>query len=79
MIRFTTSGTCSQEITFEIIDGRLHNVAFTGGCPGNLKAIGQLVEGMEAAAVAEKLQGITCGHKSTSCGDQLAKAILEHI
>lgn len=79
MIKFTTTGTCAREISFEIIDGKLHNVSFEGGCPGNLKSISILTEGMEAADVAEKLRGITCGHKSTSCGDQFAKAILENL
>lgn len=79
MIKFTTTGTCARTISFEIIDGKLHNVSFEGGCPGNLKSISTLTEGMEAAQVAEKLQGITCGNKKTSCGDQFAKAILENL
>ena len=77
---FITSGTCSKKISFEIDDnGLLHNVTFVGGCPGNLKAIGKLVEGMEASKVADILSGNTCGYKTTSCGDQLAKAIKERL
>jgi uncharacterized protein (TIGR03905 family) len=79
MISYTTSGTCSKIINFEIIDGKLHNVSFVGGCPGNLQAIGKLVEGMDAKEAAERLQGIRCGMRPTSCGDQFAKAILENI
>ena len=55
MISYTTSGTCSKIINFEIIDGKLHNVSFVGGCPGNLQAIGKLVEGMDAKEAASKL------------------------
>ena len=73
--RYKTSGTCSREIIFEIEDGILKNVEFIGGCNGNLKGIGALVEGMEAEDVIERLEGITCGFKSTSCPDQLSKAI----
>ena len=79
MISYTTSGTCSRIINFEIIDGKLHNVSFVGGCPGNLQAISKLVEGMDAKEAAERLQGIRCGARQTSCGDQFARAILENI
>ena len=79
MISYTTSGPCSKIINFEIIDGKLHNVNFIGGCPGNLQAISKLVEGMDAKEAASKLQGIRCGMRSTSCGDQFAKAILANI
>lgn len=79
MISFATSGTCSRVINFEIVDGKLHNVSFVGGCPGNLQAISRLVEGMEAKEAASRLQGIRCGARTTSCGDQFAKAILSNI
>lgn len=74
---YKTRGTCSTQIEFEIENNRLHNVAFTGGCNGNLKAIGKLVEGEEVDKVIERLKGITCGFKQTSCGDQLSKALEE--
>ena len=74
---YKTRGTCSSQIEFEIENNRLHNVAFTGGCNGNLKAIGKLVEGEEVDKVIERLKGITCGFKQTSCGDQLSKALEE--
>ena len=75
-MEFITSGVCARKITFEIdSEGKVRNVSFLGGCPGNLKAISKLVEGMDAQKVVELLDGNTCGMKTTSCGDQLAKAL----
>lgn len=71
---YRTKGTCSTQIDFEIEDGLLKNVRFTGGCNGNLKAVSSLVEGQPVETVIAKLKGITCGFKPTSCGDQLATA-----
>ena len=76
---YKTKGTCSQRILFEIEDGILRNVQFLGGCNGNLKGIGSLVEGMSAQQVIDRLEGTTCGMKPTSCPDQLAKAIKEAL
>ena len=73
--RYKTKNVCSSEINFDLEDNKLHNVVFTGGCNGNLKAIGKLVEGMDADQVIALLQGNTCGRNSTSCADQLTKAI----
>lgn len=75
MFDYKTKGVCSSKITFDIVDGKLHNVAFTGGCNGNLKAISKLVEGMDAEKIIEILRGNTCGFKNTSCADQLALAV----
>ena len=61
----------------DINDGVVTNVRFTGGCEGNLKSIPILVDGMKADDVAKKLSGVTCGGKPTSCGDQLARAVME--
>ena len=72
---YKTKGTCSQMIEFEITD----NVKFTGGCNGNLKGIGQLVEGMDAEEVIKRLEGTTCGFKSTSCPDQLVQALKQAL
>ena len=72
---FKTSGTCSQRIFFEIEDNKVKNVQFMGGCNGNLKGIGALVEGMDVDLVIDRLEGTTCGMKNTSCPDQLAKAL----
>lgn len=72
---YTTKGTCSREILFEIEDGKVRNVTYIGGCNGNLKGIGALVEGMDAQEVITRLEGTTCGMKATSCPDQLAQAL----
>ena len=79
MYSYKTSGTCSQQINYDIVDGKVHNVTFVNGCPGNLKAIGILVEGLPVEEVAAKMRGIHCGNRSTSCGDQLAQALEQHI
>ena len=72
---YKTKGTCSREIIFEVEDNKVHNVQFIGGCNGNLKGIGALVEGMDVQEVIERIEGIHCGMKSTSCPDQLAQAL----
>ncbi len=75
MHTFTTRGTCARTIDFDIVDGKLHNVSFEGGCNGNLKAIGKILEGQPVEWVVERLEGNTCGRRSTSCTDQLVQAI----
>ena len=72
---YKTKGTCSREIIFEVEDNKVHKVQFIGGCNGNLKGIGALVEGMDVQEVIERIEGIHCGMKSTSCPDQLAQAL----
>ena len=72
---YKTQGTCSQRILFDIEDGIVKNVTFLGGCNGNLKGIGSLVEGMYVDDVIARLEGTTCGMKDTSCPDQLARAL----
>ena len=72
---YRTKGTCSQMISFSVEDGKVHNVSFYGGCNGNLKGIGALVEGMDIDDVIARVEGIRCGMKSTSCPDQLAQAL----
>lgn len=74
---YKTKGTCSQRIIFEIEDNKLKNVQYLGGCNGNLKGIGSLVEGMDVEEVIRRLEGIQCGMKPTSCPDQLATALKE--
>jgi len=76
---YRPQGVCSTLITFDIEDGVLHNVVFTGGCPGNLKAIPKLVEGRNAEDISEILAGNTCGFKGTSCADQFSKAIVKAL
>ena len=77
MYEYKTSGTCSQRILFDVVEGKVRNVQFIGGCNGNLKGIGKLVEGMDIDEVIARLEGTTCGMKSTSCPDQLAQALKE--
>ena len=74
---YKTKGTCSREIAFEVENGKVTNVQFFGGCNGNLKGIGALVEGMNIDEVISRVEGIHCGMKSTSCPDQLAQALKE--
>ena len=73
---YKTEHTCSTLIEMDINDGIVTNLHFVGGCSGNLKTIPILVEGMKADEIAAKLTGVTCGSRPTSCGDQLAKAVL---
>ncbi len=77
---YKTNGTCSRKIIFELDDeNKVHNVVFEGGCNGNLQGIGKLVEGMDAADVIKRVEGIKCGFKNTSCPDQLSKALTEAV
>jgi len=77
MYQFKTKGTCSQMIYFDVEDNKVKNVQFMGGCNGNLKGIGALVEGMDIDDAISRMEGITCGFKKTSCPDQLAQALKE--
>ncbi|MCR4908965.1 MAG: TIGR03905 family TSCPD domain-containing protein [Lachnospiraceae bacterium] len=74
---FTPKGVCATKITFELEEGKIRNLVFTGGCNGNLKAIAKLVEGEDAGKVAGILKGNDCGGRGTSCADQLSKALTE--
>lgn len=75
MYRFRTSGVCSSEILFDIEDGKIKDISFIGGCSGNLQGISSLVKGMNIDDVIEKVEGIHCGRRPTSCPDQLSKAL----
>lgn len=77
-MQYKTSGTCSQLIDFEVEDGIIKSVAFTGGCNGNLKGISALVSGMNVDDAISRLKGIKCGFKNTSCPDQLARALEQY-
>ena len=76
---YNTWGTCSRLIDFEIQDGVIKNVVFTGGCNGNLQGIARLDEGMTRTQAISKLEGIHCGNKPTSCPDQLAQALKQAL
>ena len=75
MYEYKTRGTCSSRISFDIRDGRVYGVRFENGCNGNGKAIGRLVEGMPVDEVQERLAGVVCAGRRTSCADQFAQAI----
>lgn len=77
--QYRTKGVCSRNISFDIVDGKVTDVYFEGGCAGNTKGVARLVEGMSAEDAIERLEGITCGFKGTSCPDQLAKAIRQAL
>ena len=74
---YKTHDTCSQIIGLDIDGDKVYNVRFMGGCNGNLKAIPILVEGMTVDRIEEKLSGVKCGRRPTSCADQLTKAVRE--
>ncbi len=74
-LSYKTSGVCSRTITADIEDGKVYNLRFEGGCNGNTKGISALVEGMSVDEVIDRLEGIKCGFKGTSCPDQLAQAL----
>ena len=74
-IEYKTSGTCSRMVIVDVEDGIVTDCAFVGGCAGNTVGVAALVKGMKAEDAVAKLKGIKCGFKSTSCPDQLAKAI----
>jgi len=75
MYEYITEGTCARAIRFDLREGKIHDVSFNSGCPGNLQALGILAEGMEAGELVKKLKGVTCGARGTSCADQFARAI----
>lgn len=77
MYVYKTKGTCSKQIDVELEGNIVKYVKFYGGCHGNLQAIPKLVEGLTVEEVEEKLSGISCNGRPTSCGDQLAKACRE--
>lgn len=76
---YKTTETCSSVISFDLNDGIIENLTFTGGCNGNLKAISRLCNGKDAREIADLLRGNTCGPRTTSCADQLARAIDEAL
>ncbi len=78
-VTYTPRGVCSRLMKVEVQDGIIKHVEITGGCDGNLQGIIKLAEGMDAQQAIERMSGIRCGGKSTSCPDQLAKAIAEAL
>ena len=76
--RYIPKGVCSQEMIFNIEDGVVTDLKVIGGCSGNLQGIAKLVKGLKVDEVIERLKGIKCGFKSTSCPDQISKALEEY-
>ena len=74
-MHYTPSGVCSRGIDFELENGIVKSVHFTGGCSGNTQCVASLIQGMPAEEDIKRLKGLKCGFKSTSCPDQLAKAL----
>ncbi|MBO4291122.1 MAG: TIGR03905 family TSCPD domain-containing protein [Lachnospiraceae bacterium] len=74
-MRYTTQGTCSTAIDVEVKDGIIESVRFIGGCNGNTQGVSALVKGMTAREAIDRLKGIKCGNRPTSCPDQLARAL----
>jgi uncharacterized protein (TIGR03905 family) len=78
-VSYIPEQVCAKEINFELEGNIVTNVEFVGGCPGNALGLVSLVKGMEIEKVIEKLQGILCRNRATSCPDQLTKALREHV
>lgn len=78
-INYTPRGVCSRNITIEVTDGIIDSVKFMGGCHGNTQGVAALVKGMKVTEAIERLEGINCNGKGTSCPDQLAKALKEAL
>ena len=78
-VEYKTSGTCSRMITVEVEDGIVTDCIIIGGCHGNTQGVASLVKGMRAEEAISRLKGIKCGFKSTSCPDQLARALQEAL
>lgn len=74
-MHYTPSGVCSRGIDFELEDGIVKDVRFTGGCSGNTQGVAALIQGMPAEEAIRRLKGLKCGYRPTSCPDQLAKAL----
>lgn len=75
--QFPNTGVCSSQVSFDLNDGIVTNVKFTGGCSGNTQGVAKLAEGMPIDVLIERLQGIRCGMRPTSCPDQLARALIK--
>ena len=78
-MEYRPKGVCSQKINFDIIDNKVRNVSFVGGCNGNLQGISRLIEGMDVDEAISRIGGVRWGFKSTSCPDQLSRALKEPV
>ena len=78
-MQYKTNGVCSRLIHFDIVDNKVTNVEFVGGCAGNAQGVARLIEGMDVNEAIHRMEGIRCGARNTSCPDQLARALKEAI
>ncbi len=77
-MKYKTSGVCSRSVEFDVVDNKVKNVRFEGGCSGNTQGVAALVDGMDIDEAIRRMSGIRCGFKSTSCPDQLADALKQY-
>lgn len=77
-MRYKTSGVCSSGIDFEVVDNKVTNVKFIGGCSGNTQGVAALIEGMDIDEAIRRIEDIKCGFRPTSCPDQLSKALKQY-
>ena len=75
---YIPNNVCANKIEFEITDSVVNNISINRGCSGNTKGIAQLCKGRNIDEVIEKLSGIECGSRGTSCPDQIARALMEY-
>ncbi|MEE1314572.1 MAG: TIGR03905 family TSCPD domain-containing protein [Faecalimonas sp.] len=78
-MEYKTQGVCSRAVQFEIVDNKVTNVHFVGGCSGNTQGVARLIEGMDVNEAIARMEGIHCGPRPTSCPDQLARALKQAI
>ena len=78
-MQYKTNGVCSRLIHFDIVDNKVTNVEFVGGCAGNAQGVARLIEGMDVNEAIRRMEGIRCGARKTSCPDQLARALKEAL
>lgn len=78
-MEYKTKGVCSKQIIFDIVDNKVKNVQFVGGCSGNTQGVARLVDGMDVQEAISRIEGIKCGPRPTSCPDQLAQALKSAI
>lgn len=78
-MQYKTNGVCSRLIHFDIVDNKVRNVEFVGGCAGNAQGVARLIEGMDVHEAIRRMEGIRCGARKTSCPDQLARALREAL
>ena len=77
-MKYKTSGVCSRSIDFDVVDNKITNVHFEGGCSGNTQGVAALIEGMDIDEAIKRMSGIKCGFRPTSCPDQLANALTQY-